>query len=66
MEAALWVLYIKKNACVTTELDWGVLFYIVCAVFSIPICVHLVCLVMYKPGHLQLRSAVLGGGLLVW
>lgn len=56
----------KKNACVTTELDRGVLFYIVCAVFSIPICVHLVCLIMYNPGHLQLRSVVLGGGLLVW
>ena len=51
---------------VTTQLDWKVLFYIVRAVLSILLCVDLVSLRVYNPGHLQSRSTVLGGGLLGW
>ena len=57
---------LKKNVRVTTQLDWKVLFYIVHAVLSILLCVDLVSLRVYNPGHLQSRSTVLGGGLLGW
>ena len=66
MEASLCVLYIKKNVCVTTQLDWRVLFYIVCAVLSTLIWVDLVSLIVYNPGHLQSCSTELGGGFLGW